>query len=414
MNEYESLIIEKMLLGGGFELISDPDEAQIVLLNTCTIRDNADEKIWNRLNQLIPQKRKNKKKRVGILGCMVTAQKETFMKKYPEIDLLVTPFELDKVSAMLENVIGVSFDSYDSLEYLNEGNSTPFKSYLPIQRGCNFKCSYCIVPYVKGEQESFSHQDILAKLKSLSEQGLKEVTLLGQTINSYKYEDVDFAGLLEMVAKEVPHMWVRFLTSHPAIFRDNILGLFEKYPNLTPFFHLPVQSGSTSILKAMKRGYSREKYLDLVSRIRAQVKDASFSTDMICGFPGETDEDFEESLTLMKEVGFETAFMFFYSERGGTPAVDLPDSVGMETRKQRLAKMIDFQMAIQKELYQKHIGRVEQVLVESESRRGQGQMKGRTKGNLPVVFDGLKELLGTFVTVEIESATAHTLKGVLR
>jgi tRNA-2-methylthio-N6-dimethylallyladenosine synthase len=413
MNEYESLTIEKMLKGNGFEVIKDPDVAELVILNTCTIRDNADSKILNRLEQLCSQKRKRKNRVIGVIGCLVASKEASLRENYPELDFLLPPSAIENIGEILSQYYRNEFQTYENWEYNNEGNDSPFRSYLPIQKGCNFKCSYCIVPSVKGEQISLPPEEIRNKAKALVEGGVLELTLLGQTINSYKYNDMDFVDLLELIASSFPDTWIRFLTSHPVLFDTRISELFKTHKNLCPFFHLPAQSGSTGILKAMKRGYSREQYLDLVKELKSSIPQAVFSTDMICGFPGETEEDFQQSLTLMEEVGFVTAFMFYYSERVGTPAAVMEPRIEESLRKERLSRMIDHQMKIQGELYKSFHGTEVSVLVESKARRTSGGLKGRTPGNLPVIFTGDESLVGSFCKVLVEDSTAHTLKGKL-
>lgn len=414
MNEYESLTITKMLDKAGYELISSADQAELVIFNTCTVRDNADEKIWNRLSSLVPQKRKNKAKKIGIMGCMVEAQREVFLKKHPEIDFLISPVELPQISKVLRDLTARSYEEYSTYELmLDEKAKFPFRTYMPIQTGCNFNCSYCIVPAVKGREVNLSPDEIFKKLDSLVEKGVKEITLLGQTINSYKHEDIKFADLLEMTALRYKGVWIRFLTSHPILFDEKIIDIVAKHENLCSYFHIPAQSGNSRILKEMKRGYTREKYLKLISKMR-EVKDVCISTDMICGFPSETDEEFEDSLSMMREIGYETAFMFYYSERKNTPATDMDDSIPVSIRKERLAKMIDQQLSMQGDIYQKFVGKIYKVLVENKARKGENCLKARTAGNLPVIFEGDISLIGSFVNVKIDSATSHTLLATLQ
>ena len=356
MNEYESSTVSKMLEAAGFTLVKNPDHAELVLLNTCTVRDQADEKVWNRLENLIPQKRKYKSKKVAVLGCMVEAQREAFLERFPQIDLLLSPAQLKTIGSELEQVTNKSFDSYESYEYVHESKDNLFKSYLPIQTGCNFNCTYCIVPAVKGREINHSPETLINKVDSLVNSGVREVTLLGQTINSYRWEKTRFADLLESLALRYPGTWFRFLTSHPVLFDLRIIDVMSRYRNLCPFIHIPAQSGSDRILKSMKRGYTVSKYLNLITEIRTKIPGVCISTDMICGFPGETEDDFNQSLDLMKKVRFETAFMFFYSERKETVAAEMTESVPMEIRKERLQRMIDLQMDLQATIYQERLG----------------------------------------------------------
>jgi len=413
MNEYEAQTVSKMLRGAGYEMIQDPDQAEVVILNTCTIRDQADRKILNRLSSLVPQKRKDPQKKIGVMGCMVESQREHLKQSLPQIDFLISPLELPKISQVLKDATAREYEEYSAYEYMGGPEKTPFRSYLPIQSGCNFNCTYCIVPQVKGRELNFSPETLMAKISSLADSGVLEVTLLGQTINSYRWEKTRFHDLLEMVAEKFPNTRFRFLTSHPILFSEKILDAVAKFNNLLPFFHLPAQSGSNRILSKMKRGYTREKYLELVCKIREQVPGATLSTDMICGFPSETDEDFEESLDLMKQVRFETSFLFYYSERKDTEAASMEESIPLEVRKSRLARMIELQRGIQAQVYSQWIGSDFEVLAETEARRGEGSLKGYTAGNLPVIFPASRDLIGSYQKVRITGSTGQSLLGHL-
>ena len=413
MNEYEAQTVSKMLRGAGYEMIQDPDQAEVVILNTCTIRDQADRKILNRLGSLIPQKRRDPGKRIGVMGCMVESQREHLQQNLPQIDFLISPLELSKISEVLRDVTARDYQDYSAYEYLGGSEKNPFRSYLPIQAGCNFNCTYCIVPAVKGREVNFSPESLISKISSLVKQGVLEITLLGQTINSYRWEKTRFADLLEILAKRFPQTRFRFLTSHPILFADEILEAVRDHGNLLPFFHLPAQSGSTRVLEQMKSGYTRKRYLELAGKIREMVPGATLSTDMICGFPSETELEFQESLSLLREVKFETSFLFYYSERRNTAAAAMADSIPLEIRKERLARMIEVQRGIQAEIYRSLIGSRLQVLVESKARRGDGSMKGYTDGNLPVVFPADQNTVGSLLPVRITGSTGHTLLGVV-
>ncbi|MEE2924765.1 MAG: MiaB/RimO family radical SAM methylthiotransferase, partial [bacterium] len=312
-----------------------------------------------------------------------------------------------------EQVTNRSFDSYESYEYVHEAKDNLFKSYLPIQTGCNFNCTYCIVPAVKGREINHSPEKLHSKVDSLVKSGVREVTLLGQTINSYRWEKTRFADLLESLALRYPDTWFRFLTSHPVLFDLRIIDVMSRYDNLCPFIHIPAQSGSDKILKSMKRGYTVSKYLDLIATIRTKIPKVCISTDMICGFPGETEDDFNDSLDLMKKVRFETAFMFFYSERKNTVATAMLDSVPMEIRKKRLQQMIDLQMDLQSTIYQERLGDTVEVLVEGRARRGKDFLKARSTGNFPVFFEGGSDLVGTIQKVRLIHSSSHSFKAEL-
>jgi tRNA-2-methylthio-N6-dimethylallyladenosine synthase len=412
MNEYESQTVSKMLMGAGFEMSNNPDDAEVVILNTCTVRDNADLKVWHKLEHLLPQKRRSRRqKKIGLMGCMVAAQKEALMQKHPEIDFLITPAELQSIGKVLADVTARRFEDYSTYEVLTEGNAAVHRSYLPVQTGCNFNCTYCIVPAVKGREVNLSSVEILNKVHELVTQGVQEITLLGQTINSWRHEGLRFADLLARVAQKAPKIWIRFLTSHPVLFDDKILEVMRDHPNLCPWIHIPAQSGSSRVLKAMKRGYSREAYLELILKIRETVPGVCLSTDMICGFPSETEEEFLETLSLLREVKYETAYLFHYSERQGTVAASMEGSMPEEIRKERLARMIAVQREVQTEIYPTFIGRTEKVLVESEAKRFDNQYKGRTSGNVPVLFQHKDNKIGSFVNVKIGEANSQSLFG---
>jgi tRNA-2-methylthio-N6-dimethylallyladenosine synthase len=413
MNIYESLALEKMLKGAGFELISSADQAEIVILNTCTVRDHADTKVFNRLKNLVPQKKKFRKKRIGVMGCMVEPHRQRLLQTYPEIDFLLSPQELSRIPHVLRDITARDFEEYSVYEYIREGENAPLKSFLPIQRGCNLQCSYCIVPAAKGAETNFSAEEIFLRLDNLVANGVRDITLLGQTINSYRWGSLNFSGLLEQVARRFPETWIRFLTSHPAFFDSKLIEVLGEFENLAPYVHLPAQSGSTRVLKHMKRGYSRKRYIDLISDIRAKIPGVVLSTDMICGYPTESEDEFEESLSLLDEVRFDTAYMFFYSERQGTRAAKSEGALDLAVRKDRLKRMIDIQMNFQKQSNLAQVGRRHWVLIDSRARKGASLYKGYTFSNLPVVAEGNEALEGQRVQVEITGATSHTLQANL-
>ncbi len=412
MNEYESSTVGKMLTGAGYELTRDPDEAEVVILNTCTVRDKADQKVWNRLEHLLPQKRRSKgEKKIGLMGCMVAAQKEALMQKHPEIDFLVTPLELSGIGRILADVTARRFEDYSVYEHQSEGEEVSNNHiYMPIQTGCNFNCTYCIVPSVKGREINTSAEEIISKIHSQVQNGITEVTLLGQTINSWRHEKMRFADLLDLVASRFPDVWIRFLTSHPVLFENRILDIVARYDNLCPWFHIPAQSGSSRVLSAMKRGYDRKRYLELVSAMR-EVPGACLSTDMICGFPTETEEEFQESLSLLKEVRFETAFLFYYSERRDTKAAAMEGSLPEEVRKERLKRMVDVQREVQTKRYAEFVGQEFFLSAQAISRRDDNMLKGKGQNGMPVLFSGDPSMLGKRFLVKITDSTSQSLLG---
>ena len=418
MNVADSEVVASILKMADYELCDDIRQADLVLLNTCSIRDNAEQKIFGRLQALHAMQKKGRPM-IGILGCMAERMKETLVQDYG-VDLVAGPdayMDLPHLISSVEmgekavNVELSTSETYREVIPMRIGHNQ-ISGYISIMRGCNNFCSYCIVPYTRGRERSRDTQSILNELQDLKQRGFKEVILLGQNVNSYHFNDVHFPELLAMVAQAAPDMWIRFTTSHPKDMSNELLEVIAKHPNICKHIHLPVQSGSSRILKLMNRRYDREWYLDRINAIKTIIPNCGISTDIFCGFHSETEEDHQDSLSLMREVGFDSAFMFKYSERPGTHASKhLPDNVSEEIKLRRLAEIIDTQNQLSAQSNQNEIGKTYTVLVEGYSKRSREQMCGRTEKNKTVVFPKEDAKVGDFVQVKILNCSSATLLG---
>ncbi|HEY5498985.1 MAG TPA: tRNA (N6-isopentenyl adenosine(37)-C2)-methylthiotransferase MiaB [Bacteroidales bacterium] len=429
MNVADSEVVASILEMDGFELTKTLDEADLVLMNTCSIRDNAEQKIISRLQFFQSQKKKGRKLVVGVLGCMAERVREELISNH-HADIVVGPdayLDLPNLIGAVqkgEKAINIELsttETYKDIIPTRLGNAR-ISGFISIMRGCNNFCTYCIVPYTRGRERSREPQSILKELDDLYNKGFKEVTLLGQNVNSYRFKatevseekDLNFAGLLALVAQAKPDMRIRFSTSHPKDMTDDILETIAQYPNICKHIHLPVQSGSSRILDLMNRKYDREWYLDRIAAIRRIVPDCSITTDMFCGFHSETPEDHQASLTLMREVGYDGSFLFKYSERPGTFASkNLPDTVSEEEKINRLNELINLQNKLSGESNARDLGKEFEVLVEGFSKRSREQLFGRTQQNKVVVFPKENVHVGQFVRVKVTDFTTATLLGVL-
>ena len=427
MNVADSEVVASVMQMAGYGTTDNLDSADAIFINTCSVRDNAEQRIFARLNTLNALRRKRDRRLIiGIIGCMAERMKDELINNHG-VDLVAGPdsyLELPSLIATAEagekaiNVQLSTTETYrDIIPTRISGSRT--SGFISIMRGCNNFCTYCIVPYTRGRERSREPQSILNELHDLQEKGFKEVTLLGQNVNSYLYkgtrgqEDVDFAGLLAMVAEAAPQMRVRFTTSNPEDLSDAIIDTMASHANICKHIHLPVQSGSNKVLKLMNRKYTREWYLDRIDRIRTAMPDCGISTDMFTGFHDETEEDFEMTLSLMREVGFDSSFMFKYSERPGTFAAKrLPDNVPEEVKIDRLNRMIALQNELSLCSNRADVGKTFEVLVEGYSKRSKDDMFGRTQQNKVIVFPAGDTKIGDFVTCKVEKATSATLIGV--
>jgi tRNA-2-methylthio-N6-dimethylallyladenosine synthase len=423
MNVADSEVVASVMDMAGYEVTEDINSADAVLLNTCSIRDNAEQKIFSRLAALNALRRKRPSGLIiGVIGCMAERVKDDLIANHG-VDLVAGPdnyLDLPALFASVESgqkAINVELSRTETYRDIIPARVTGnvVSGFISIMRGCNNFCTYCIVPYTRGRERSREPQSILAELADLRAKGFKEVTLLGQNVNSYNYEPdgVDFARLLTMVADAAPEMRVRFTTSHPRDMSDAIIAAIASRPNIAHHIHLPVQSGSDSVLKAMNRHYNREWYLQRIAAIRAAMPDCAITTDMFTGFSGETEEDFEQTLELMRTVGYDAAFMFKYSERPGTVAAKMmPDNVPEEVKIDRLNRMIALQNELSLASNRRDVGKTFPVLIEGVSKRSKEQWVGRTPQNKTVVFDREPgQRIGDTVNVTILSASSATLKG---
>ncbi len=424
MNVADSEVVASIMQTADFEPATSVEEAHVIMLNTCSIRDNAEQKILSRLQALHADERRLKqKKTIGVIGCMAERMGEELLTEHG-VQFVAGPdsyMDLPNLLAqceMGERAINVTLSTTETYrEIMPARIGKTISGFVSIMRGCNNFCSYCVVPYTRGRERSRDVESILSEIRDLEARGYKELTLLGQNVNSYKFTAengtvVDFPSLLEIVAQAVPDMRIRFTTSHPKDMSDRTLEVIAQYPNLCKFIHLPVQSGSNHILKLMNRKYTREWYLDRIAAIRRILPEATIGTDVFCGFHDETLEDHAQTLSLMREVGFDTAFMFKYSERPGTFAQkNLPDNISEEEKVRRLNEIITLQNQLSLESNRRDIGKTFEILVEGYSKRSHEDMYGRTSQYKTVIIPRKGRHIGELVNVRILSCTAATLIG---
>lgn len=422
MNVADSEVVASIMGMAGYAVTDNIEDADAILLNTCSIRDNAEQKIVSRLQYLASLRRKGRKIIIGVIGCMAERVKDSLINNHG-VDLVAGPdsyLDLPNLFAAVETgekAINVELSTTETYRDIIPSRITGNRvsGFISIMRGCNNFCSYCIVPYTRGRERSREAQSILNELEDLRSKGFKEVTLLGQNVNSYNYKDADgnttdFATLLAMVAEAAPDMRVRFTTSHPKDMSDEIIATIARYPNVCNHIHLPVQSGSNSVLKNMNRRYTREWYLDRIAAIRRAIPDCGISTDMFTGFYDETEDDFQLTLDLMRQVGFDASFMFKYSERPGTMASKhMPDNVPEDVKIDRLNRMIALQNELSLESNRRDIGKEFDVLVEGVSKRSKEQFVGRNQQNKTLVFPRGNYRVGDIVKVRVVEASSATL-----
>jgi len=423
MNVADSEVVASVMQMSGYSLTDCLTDADAIFVNTCSVRDNAEQRVLNRIAYFQALRKKKPKLLIGVLGCMGERVKDELIEQHG-VDIVAGPdayMDLPNLVGAAENgqkAINVelsSIETYKDVTPLKIGG-VHISGFISIMRGCNNFCSYCIVPYTRGRERSRESESILNELRNLKQKGYKEVTLLGQNVNSYHYaggdEEISFPRLLELVALEAPEMRVRFTTSHPKDMSDKTLETIARYPNLCRSIHLPAQSGSDKILSVMKRKYTREWYLGRIAAIRSYLPDCSISTDLFCGFHSETEEDHQDTLSLMREVEFDSAFMFKYSERPGTFAAEhLPDDVPEEIKLRRLQEYIDLQNELSLKRNRDDIGKTFEVLIEGFSKRSKEQLFGRTSQNKVVIFDKKGFRIGGYATVKITDASSATLFG---
>lgn len=423
MNLGDTEIVRSVLVGAGYEMTDAAEDADYILMNTCSVRDNAERKILEKLTHFKRYKKKNRKLKVGLLGCMAERMRETIFEQRDIVDLVVGPDEYRRLPEIFAKTDGgekgiavqlITAETYDDIEPLRtDGRS----AWIAVMRGCNNFCSYCVVPYTRGRERSRPAASLISEIEGLAQDGYREVTMLGQNVNSYRDETTgaDFADLLAQTAAAVPQMWIRYVTSHPRDMSDKLIETMARFDNICKYIHLPVQSGSDRVLSMMNRGYTTEHYLGRIKRIREAMPGVALSTDIIAGFPGETLDDHRRTLEILQQVRYDGAYMFRYSPREGTKAWNMPDDVREEEKIRRLNEIIELQQSISKDINKTETGRLHKVLVEGESKRRKEDSQGRTDTNKLVIFpnaDG-KVSTGEFANVRIMRSTAATLFGEL-
>jgi len=426
MNEYDSAKMADLLgTTHGFEPVAEPEQADLLLLNTCSIREKAQEKVFSLLGQWRELKERRPGVVIGVGGCVASQEGEQLRRRAPCVDLVFGPQTLHRLPRMLEEleggrqgVIDVSFPEIEKFDRLPEPRADGPSAYVSIMEGCSKYCSYCVVPYTRGEEVSRPFDDVLSEVAQLARQGVREVNLLGQNVNAYRGamhdgEQADLALLISYVAAIDGIERIRYTTSHPLEMSDSLIQAYAEVPQLVSHLHLPVQSGSDRILAMMKRGHSVLEYKRIIRRLREVRPDISISSDFIVGFPGETEADFAATMKLIDQVGFDHSFSFIYSARPGTPAASLPDEVPLEEKKRRLATLQERIAEQAGEISRAMVGTVQRVLVEGVSRRDPRQLAGRTENNRVVNFDGDPALIGQFAEVKITEALPNSLRGEL-
>jgi len=424
MNEYDSAkMFDVLAASEGAERVEDPAAADLLLLNTCSIREKAQEKVFSELGRWRQFKAERPDVLIGVGGCVASQEGEALTKRAPYVDLVFGPQTLHRLPEMIRSaragsgpVVDISFPEIEKFDRLPEPRAEGPTAFVSIMEGCSKYCSFCVVPYTRGEEISRPFDDVIAEVVGLAAQGVREVTLLGQNVNAYRgpMHDgtiADLGLLIRYVAVVDGIDRIRFTTSHPVEFSDELIEAYRDVPELASFLHLPVQSGSDRVLAAMKRGHTRLEYKSKIRRLREARAGISLSSDFIVGFPGETDRDFEDTMNLIQEVGFDQSFSFIYSRRPGTPASSLPDDTPVETKKARLARLQETIEANARAISEAMVGGVERILVEGPARRGSGELCGRTENNRVVNFPGNARLVGSFIDVRITEARAHSLRG---
>jgi len=420
MNVADSELVVTILGGEGYAVTQNIEEADLILVNTCAVREHAEQRVLSRLDYFNTFKRKKQGVKIGVLGCMAERMRSTLFDKKPFVDIVAGPDSYRNLPQMIEttesgqkavNVILSREETYEGI-LPTRYNSNGLSAFVSIMRGCDNMCTFCIVPFTRGRERSRSVDSILEEVRQIVNDGYKEITLIGQNVDKYIYKDVNFAKLLSMVAEEAKDLRIRFATSYPQHFTEEVVKVMASKSNVCHYIHLPVQSGSNRMLEMMKRGYTREWYLERIKMIRSYVPDAAISTDIIAGFCGETEKDHEETLKLMEEVAFDYAYMFKYSERPGTYAAKhLKDDVPDDVKLRRLNEIIDLQRKLSEESNKKDVGKVYKVLVEGPSKKSDKEFFGRNSQNKVIVFPKGNVKKGDLVDVKVTGYTSATLRG---
>ena len=423
MNEYDSARMADVLAAArGLELTQSVDEADVLLLNTCSIREKAQEKVFSQLGQWRELKEKHPQLVIGVGGCVASQEGEALRERAPFVDVVFGPQTLHRLPAMIDaargarSVVDVSFPEIEKFDNLPEPRAEGPTAFLSVMEGCSKYCTFCVVPYTRGEEVSRPFDDIIAEAVSLAGQGVREINLLGQNVNAYRGamadgSTADLALLITYIAAVDGIDRIRYTTSHPQEMSDSLIQVYGEVPELVSHLHLPVQSGSDRVLAAMKRNHTALEYKSKIRRLRELRPDISMSSDFIVGFPGETEADFEATMQLIESVGFDHSFSFIYSRRPGTPAADMPDDVPPAVKKQRLARLQKRIQDMAAQISADMVGSEQRILVEGPSRKDPAQMAGRTENNRMVNFDAGKALVGRFVRVRITGANPNSLRG---
>ncbi|MCW8410367.1 tRNA (N6-isopentenyl adenosine(37)-C2)-methylthiotransferase MiaB [Legionella sp. PATHC035] len=426
MNEYDSTKMAEVLLQShGLVKTEHVEEADVILLNTCSIREKAQEKVFSQLGQWREYKAKNPHVVIGVGGCVASQEGEDIIKRAPFVDIVFGPQTLHRLPALLNEraekkkpVVDISFPEIEKFDHLPAPRAEGPTAFVSIMEGCSKYCSFCVVPYTRGTEISRPFDDVLAECYQLATQGVREINLLGQNVNDYRGmmengDIADLALLIHYLAAIEGIGRIRFTTSHPLAFSDNLINAYAEVPELANHLHLPVQSGSDRILGLMKRGYTALEFKSKIRKLRKVRPDIRLSTDIIVGFPGETDKDFQDTMDLVHEIGFDTSFSFIYSPRPGTPAANLPDDTPMEVKKQRL-QILQNRLLLNASRYsQSMVGSTQKILVTGHAKKDAQQLSGRTECNRVVNFDGPAHLIGQFVNVQINDALPNSLRGRL-
>ncbi|GJM04159.1 MAG: tRNA-2-methylthio-N(6)-dimethylallyladenosine synthase [marine bacterium B5-7] len=426
MNEYDSArMLDSLEEAHKMTRTDDPSEADLILLNTCSIREKAQEKVFSQLGRWRPFKKTNPNLVIGVGGCVASQEGAAILDRAPFVDIVFGPQTLHRLPQMYSDVVSnrksivdISFPEIEKFDNLPSPRAEGPSAFVSIMEGCSKYCSFCVVPYTRGEEVSRPFDDVITEVVELAEQGVREVNLLGQNVNAYRgvMHDghiADLALLIEYVAAIEGIDRIRFTTSHPLEFSDSLIEVYGRVPELVSHLHLPVQSGSDRILALMKRGHTRLEYKNKIKRLRAIRPNLSMSSDFIIGFPGETDKDFEETMNLINDIGFDHSFSFIYSVRPGTPASSLPDDTPMQTKKERLSILQTHISQRAAEISAAMVGTIQTILVEGLSKKDTEQLRGRTENNRVVNFKGSQDLIGHFVDVEITEALPNSLRGAL-
>ncbi|PLX62882.1 tRNA (N6-isopentenyl adenosine(37)-C2)-methylthiotransferase MiaB [Sedimenticola selenatireducens] len=426
MNEYDSDKMSDLLREShGYTLTDRPEEADLLLLNTCSIREKAQEKVFSQLGRWRPWKEQRPDLVIGVGGCVASQEGDAIRERAPYVDLVFGPQTLHRLPEMLDTarrerapVVDISFPEIDKFDRLPEPRSDGPSAFVSIMEGCSKYCTFCVVPYTRGEEISRPFDDVLAEVAALAAQGVREVNLLGQNVNAYRgvMDDgsiADLALLIQYVAAINGIDRIRFTTSHPLEFSDSLIAVYGEVPELVSHLHLPVQSGSDRVLAMMKRGHTAFDYKAKIRRLRELRPDLSLSSDFIIGFPGETEQDFEHTMNLIEQIGFDHSFSFIYSARPGTPAAELPDDVPLAVKQARLERLQQRITEMAQQISRRMVGSVQRVLVERHAKKDRQQLAGRTENNRVVNFDGPEGLIGQFVDIRITESLPNSLRGEL-